>query len=102
MIFLKITVFFLLFVLLLAAIALWLAYAKIKNLEKLNKALWQDRGKMARRIKELERLQPPIIEEIICPDCLGKGYVEEDIGGGNARKFKCERCLGKGEIEESS
>jgi hypothetical protein len=91
---LKIAVAFLLFVLLLAAIALWLAYAKIKNLEKMNNALWQDRGKMVKRIKELED------EKLLCPDCLGKGYVEEDIGGGNARKFKCERCLGKGEIEK--
>jgi hypothetical protein len=96
MIILKIAVFFLLFVNLLASIAFWFAANKIKNLEKLNKALWQDRGKMAKRIKELEE------EKLLCPDCLGKGYVEEDIGGGNARKFKCERCLGKGEIEKSS
>ena len=51
---LKIAVAFLLFVLLLAAIALWLATNKIKNLEKLNRALWQDRGKMVNTIKELE------------------------------------------------
>ena len=95
---LKIAVFFLLFVLLLAAITLWLAYAKIKNLEKLNSALWQDRGKIVKRIKELERLLPDVIEEIDCPDCLGKGYTEEDAGGGNIRKFKCEKCKGKGEI----
>jgi DnaJ-class molecular chaperone len=39
-------------------------------------------------------------EKIDCPDCLGKGYTQEDAGGGNIRKFKCERCLGKGEIEK--
>jgi hypothetical protein len=62
---LKIAIAFLLFVLLLAAIALWLAYAKIKNLEKLNRALWQDRGKIVKKIKELERLLPDVIERKI-------------------------------------
>jgi DnaJ-class molecular chaperone len=38
-------------------------------------------------------------EKIDCPECLGKGYVEEGIGGGNARKFRCEKCNGKGTIE---
>jgi len=35
-------------------ILLWLAYNKIRNLEKLNRALWQDRGKIVKSIKELE------------------------------------------------
>ena len=48
---LKILIFFILFI---AGIALWLATNKIKNLEKLNRALWQDRGKIVKRIKELE------------------------------------------------
>lgn len=38
-----------------ACILLHLAYNKIKNVEKLNCALWQDRAKMAKRIKELEK-----------------------------------------------
>jgi hypothetical protein len=47
--------FILLFIILLAAVGFWLATNKIKNLEKLNRALWQDRGKMVKRIKELEK-----------------------------------------------
>jgi hypothetical protein len=52
---LKIFVLFSICFIPLALIALWLATNKIKNLEKLNRALWQDRVKIVKRIKELEK-----------------------------------------------
>ena len=38
-------------------------------------------------------------EKIDCPECFGKGYIEEDDGGGNIKRFFCQRCNGRGEIE---
>ena len=36
----------------------------------------------------------PMSAEIECRECGGEGYVYEDAGGGNARRFRCERCKG--------
>jgi hypothetical protein len=46
-----------------------------------------------------KREKEAISEKIDCPECLGKGYIEEDGGGGNIKKFFCQRCNGKGTIE---
>jgi DnaJ-class molecular chaperone len=37
-----------------------------------------------------------------CPECNGEGYIKQDDGGGNAKKFMCEKCEGRGEIKGES
>lgn len=34
-----------------------------------------------------------------CPECNGKGYIEEDAGGGNLKKYLCDKCNGRGYID---
>ena len=37
----------------------------------------------------------PMAADNECQECGVEGYIYEDVGGGNARKFRCERCSGK-------
>ena len=42
----------------------------------------------------------PMAAEIECQECGGEGYVYEDAGGGDTRRFRCERCSGKVRIRK--
>ena len=70
--------------------------------------------KMAkRRLKEIENEQKfpskrekakmkakgeAMSEETNCLECQGTGWIKEDAGGGNTKKFMCEKCNGRGWI----
>jgi DnaJ-class molecular chaperone len=35
-------------------------------------------------------------EDQVCPVCDGTGKIEEDLGGGRTREYKCTPCRGTG------
>jgi len=38
-------------------------------------------------------------KETECPECLGRGFIERDGGGGNIDKCYCKKCEGTGKVE---